>query len=289
MRDELDVLPLGPRPARPDPFVPHPKYTIRDGRLRGPGVLYAPTSVKFYRRPPVLEGRPVAIVEHYTAVRAPVRPLKDLGKLLMRAEERLDNTTGAIDELELELLKLGCIPDAVSLTLQNAGKKRGASWCFVIGAEPLEDGTIPICQYNPHLEQFGTWHAGSPPTWKMRKRYRNRTFRTSRGEIRWDGRNYRWPEVELPNGDRTVLGNVNPYVLGIEYMNLGKMTLKKRLRYPNVPTVKIDGKLYEQPSRAQLAARSALLACLAEAFGDPPRWGHRDLVPWGKVDPTPPY
>jgi len=288
--DRLDVQPHAPNPIRP-PSPPQSPYTVHEGRLRGPGVFFAPTADKFYRRPRLVRGRPVAIVLHYTAVRANVRPVKDLKKLLRKAGDHLDDGDGAISALQLRLEhRVGNIPDAVSLTLQNAGRpKRKASWCLCIGAEPMDDGTIPVCQYSPDFDEVGTWHAGSPATWEMRKRYRGRIWETSRGEIRWDGRNYAWPRVDVPGGGMATLGNVNPWVIGIECMCLGRMNLAKRIKYPSVPTAKIDGKLYEQPSPEQLVTLRNVIAALRVEYGDAPVWGHRDLTPWSRSDPWPPY
>jgi len=287
--DRLDVLPFGPDPVRPDPFTETPKYEIRDGRLWGPGVYYCPTLTKRYERPVAFQGKPVAVVDHYTGIHASDRPIVHLKKLIRRASRRLDNSEGAIDALELQLIRLGHIPDAVSLTLQNAGKKRGASWCLCIGSVPLEDGTIPICQYSPDLNLFGTWHAGSPATWEMRKRFRGRVWRNSLGQTRWDGREYRWPVVDAGDGDSFVVVNPNPLTVGVETMSFGPMGLSRRLRYRDVPLVEVNGRFYEKPSEAQLRTRAGVFKAIARAFGPIPIWGHRDIVPWSKTDPTPPY
>jgi hypothetical protein len=277
----------------PDPIRvarPQSLYSVERGRLRGPGVFYAPTADKLYRRPQTVRGRPVAVVLHYTAVRASTRPIVDLRGLLRKAGDHLDDGDGAISALQLRLEnRVGSIPDAVSLCLQNATKpKRKASWCICIGADPVDDGTIPICQYSPDMDEVGTWHAGSPKTWQMRKKYAGRAWKTSRGEVRWDGRNYQWPRVTIGHV-QTALANVNAYTIGIEMMCVGRMGLRKRLQYPDVPTTKIDGVLYEQPSAAQLAALRNVLVALRARYGRIPVWGHRDLTPWSRSDPWPPY
>jgi hypothetical protein len=281
----------------PEPIEHKPEYEVRDGILHGPGVFYCPTNWKFYKRPDDFVDHPVSVVLHYTACRASVRKITDLPKLIRKAEAYLDNEDGEIDQLYNQLCRLGEIPDAVSLTLQNAAKSRKASWCLCIGAEPLPDGLIPVVQYSPHLGRFGTWHAGSPATWEMRKPkikggmgLSGRTFNTSRGETRWDGRNYRWPEVTNPEtGIKKVLSNSNHYTIGVEAMNVGPYGAERRLKWPGLPRGVYGGKTYEKPSTAHLDTLSAVTRALRDEYGDLPVWGHSDLVPWSKRDPAPPY
>ena len=287
--DRLDVQPLNPG-IRTDRNGAEPVYRIEKGRLVGPGVFYCPTGWKSYARPEGFVGAPAAYLEHFTAVHASERPLKDFDKLVARAGDRLDNEGGAIDALWTQVMRLGYIPDALSLTLQNATKDRKASWCLCCGSVPLPDGTLPVVQYSPNLDTHGTMNAGSPATWKARKKYGKKPFLTTRGETRWDGRNYRWPEVEDPEtGKPRVLVNCNPYIVGVEYTLFGPMNKAKRLRYPNVPTFKVDGRYYEKPSDAMLETRAAIYDALKRAYGDDlPAWQHRDLVPH-KIDAIPPF
>lgn len=263
-------------------------YTVSGGVLRGPSTFHVPTGTKFYRRPDVLHGRPVGVVLHYTACRASVRPIVDLARLIRRAGDRLDDGNGAISALQSRLEnRTGSIPDAVSLTVQNAGRDRKASWCLCIGAERLDDGTVPVVQYSPSLSTCGTWHAGSPATWQMRRRYGGRTWKTSRGDVRWDGREYRWPRVDVGGG--FVIGSPNAWTIGIEMMSLGRMPVHKRIGWPGVPVGLYGGVYYEQPSAVQLATLRNVLSALRAAYGPLPVWGHRDLTPWNRTDPWPPY
>jgi hypothetical protein len=266
-----------------------PRFSVREGVLRGPGVFYCPTAVKFYMRPQHWAYHPVAIVHHFTACHASTRPIVHLSKLLRRADHRLDNEAGAIDALHNRLVRIGSIPDVVSLVLQNAGKPKLSSWCIGVGSDVMDDGHVAVVQYSPNLDTCGTMHAGSPKTWQMRKRrYGKRTWKTSRGETRWDGRRYRWPNVAGPNSAR-VLTNANPYTIGIEAMNFGRMTTAKRLRYPGRELVKVDGKWYERPSDLQLSTIRGVIAALRTEYDALPVWGHMDLVPWNRSDPWPPY
>ena len=96
--DRLDVHPLGPGPVpnRLESTVRDPVYRIENGRLVGPGVIYAPTSWKTYRRPAWCGSRPLVAVLHYTAVLASTRPMRDLDKLLKKASIEYE----AVEELE---------------------------------------------------------------------------------------------------------------------------------------------------------------------------------------------
>lgn len=312
-------LPGRLRVARPFPTdTATGRYHVSGGRITGDGVFYAPTATKVYPRPKLWEGKPAAIVLHYTAVHASNRNLKSLDKLLRRAHDTLFDEEGALDDLRQDLDDVGYIPDAVSLSLQNAGKDRGASWCICVGSQPLPDGKLPVCQYSPNFEKFGTWHAGSPPTWKARQKYGKTPFYTYEGVMRWDGSDYVWPRVAVPDdsGDSVVISNVNAYTIGIEMMNVGKYTATQKYRYPDLPAVwvasccgnqrrahsekapakeecPICGKLvkwvlYEEPSDLMVKTLRDIVSALRKEYGDIPVWGHCD-VSKTKPDPWPPF
>lgn len=288
--DMLDVQPLAPghRTQRLTGEI-MPEFDIVDGVLRGPGTMHCPTGTKFYNRPDGFQNYPAAVVQHFTACHASVRPLVDFDKLVNLAGDRLDNCDGAIDALYVKVVRLGFIPDALSLTLQNATKERNSSWCLCVGSIPLPSGELPVVQYSPHLGYFGTMNAGSPATWKARKKYGNKPFLTTRGEVRWDGRDYAWPVVTDSDGNKRTLDNVNAFCVGVELMNFGPMNLVKRLRYPMTPTVQIDGRWYEQPSDLMVATWQGIVRALRRAYRpDLPVYQHRDLVPH-KIDAVPPF
>lgn len=296
---------------------PTGQYEIKEGVLKGEGVFYVPTGTKFYERPKPFVANPAGIALHYTTVHAANRKLKSFDGLVEAADCRLNDTEGAIIDLKLACEEIGYIPDAVSLCMQNATKrKRMASWCFCVGSQPLPDGRIPIAQYSPNLDRLGTWHAGSPKTWRARKVWGKKTRRTSRGYVRWDGYNYCWPEVEVPgtNGDTLVISNVNPYTIGIELMNVGPYRPHQRLRYPGLPTVwasfccgnilkankkpskrrcpicdkRLKFRLYEKPSVQMIKTLKDLVKAIRERYGNIPVWGHQDIVKT-KIDPWPPF
>jgi len=264
---------------------------VEGGILKGDGALYVPTGVKFYNRPSLFVGRPVAIMLHYTGCHASNRPLKDWDKIVGTADYRLDDTAGAIIDLKLMCEEIGYIPDAVSLCIQNAMRSRNASWCICVGSQTLPDGHLPVAQYSPNLSSCGTMNAGSPTQlWRARKKYGKKVYKTSRDEVRWDGKNYEWPEIELPDdsGNTLILSNVNSYVIGIEMMNLGPYGLAKRLKYPGLPKVKVGSRWYEQPSELMIETLKELISAIRAEYGDIPVWGHLDVTK-GKIDPWPPF
>lgn len=279
------------RVVPPMPCDKAASYSVEYGHLVGPGTFYVPTSTKFYRRPALWVGRPVGIILHYTGCHASNRDIKDFVKLENAADGQLDDSEGAIKALKESCADVGYIPDAVSLCLQNAGKDRQASWCLLIGSQPLPDGQLPVAQYSPDMDTCGTMHGGSPDVlWKAKKVYGDRPFKTTRGETRWTGRDYAWPEVELPDksGKTLVIRNVNSYTIGIECMNLGSYGLAQKLKYPGLPELKIDKRTYEEPSDLMLNTLKNVISALRTKYGHIPVWGHCDLTP-NKADPWPPF
>jgi hypothetical protein len=133
-------------------------------------------------------------------------------------------------------------------------------------------------------------HGGTPSQlWRARKKFGKKEFRTSTGELRWDGRRYAWPVVEVPetNAETVVISNVNPYVIGIEVMNIGIYGKRKKIQYPGLPTVEMDGRIYERPSNLMVDTLRELIKAIRERYGPIPIWGHKDLTP-SKIDPWPP-
>jgi len=315
--DALDVLkPL--RVSQPFQLDQPGTYTIRNGKLEGPGVFYIPTSVKFYKRPSLWVGRPVCVALHYTGCHSPNKNLKKLNGILDQADDRLLLEKDTLDRLIAMCDEIGYIPDAVGLTLQNAGKKRWASWCLCIGSQPLPDGTLPIVQYSPDLSAYGTMHAGTPDRlWAARKKLGSKPFSTSRGEPRWDGKNYGWPIIDVPGTEETtIVRNINSYSIGMEVMHLGLYGVVMKVKYPGLPSYwgalcaschevstadkkpshgkclycgkKVKYRQYEKPSSLQVRTVGRVIEAIRDEYGNIPTWGHRDFTK-AKVDPWPPF
>lgn len=286
MNDRLD-LGRGPRPIH---FSNSPRFRIVNGKLVGPGVIYAPTSFKFYRRPDWCGSKPLVAVLHYTAVLASNRPMRDLEKLLKKASIEYEALPGIHDAVG----RIGHIPDCLSLSLQNACKKRKASWCFCIGLDETPDGEYTyVTQYSPDLRHFGTMHAGPGKLWKWKKKYRGRQILTQDGDVRWDGKKALWPMVPDKSGQERLIWTPNPSGVGLEIMNVGPLGFKRIAAHPSwrkLPKVKVGNRTYHKPSQAIMNTTIEVLRALHNEYGIEPQFfgRHQDYTP-KKVDPEPPF
>jgi len=288
MDDRLDLIPGGPKPIPNAGSMESPgRYRIEDGRLIGPDVIYAPTSWKYYDRPEWTGGKPLVVQNHYTAVIASHRTIKDLDKLLAKAKI----VPSCVDELRSDLEAIGFIPDAVSLCLQNAGKPRKASWEICIGME--KDGRVFVCQYTPNFETVGSWNAGPGKLWEWRKKYKGQVIKTLDGDIRFDGKNVQWPHVTDAHGKDRIVWSPNAVGFGIEIMNVGQIGAKRLKAHPswkNLPTVTVGKRVYQKPSELQVQTWIEVLRAVVEAYSIPVELigRHNDYTP-KKVDPQPPF
>lgn len=242
---------------------------ITKGIIQG-NCFYAPTSWKRYHRTAV----PCGIVIHYTAVTATQgwiqrnterlfgvkKPEEAVVKLLARAKKGVEGrgrVGGDWKEALVEKVRtLGKMPFSVYLTLLNAAKKRKASWCLCLDKEGL------ITQYSPDMNMFGTWHAGVNER-KWREKYRGRIVRAYEQQIRWDGKEFLFPQV-----GSTIIVSPNRHMIGIECECKGKNDTLTNMQWANLVE---------------------LCFTLCWTYGIKPKdiFRHRDFTPT-KPDPEPP-